>query len=452
MRSASPNKKLILTFDAQSGEVMPMNKVVTHDLLYGPLPTPKRSGYVFLDWFFDFGGTGITITAETRVNKATNHTISAKWLLANKNPNSPSIPNNKPLEITIPPTSMLGIFMQQTSDEFPNQIDGIYSNPFELSPTPNIPNGFQSNEWGDSIENVKKTLTSKIIRTTNDVNYTTLYVQEQKRLLCYSFHKTKGLSSVVNVYKGGHGKVHLKLDENVSEIKAPDLLLALLKQFGKVPESNILETEGPQRRNHRITWMNDRTVIQYIDMYDDRQFLYVAPQLVVTFSARWECNRAWADELVSFSKNYLPQHGRVPYLDNELAWGSTSEDFSKLKPTRGIKYAPNETQFVYDHSGKLSACICQFLPETEKVATEVLHKLKCILGEGKDYQPSVVPMGSEVLFSQQWNTWDEIETRYQIIKNGSLFVPILSFGKSDFMKNYDYLSERGKAINKDFKF
>ena len=63
-------------FNANGGTVSTTSKKVTYDSVYGTLPTPVRNGYAFAGWV----NAGSTITADTVVKKAQNHTLYAKWV------------------------------------------------------------------------------------------------------------------------------------------------------------------------------------------------------------------------------------------------------------------------------------------------------------------------------------------------------------------------------------
>lgn len=70
-----PNTYL-LTFDANGGTVSPHNKEVTYDSTYGTLPTPTRTGYTFIGWFFDNDKQ----LKNTDIVKITSDiTVKAKW-------------------------------------------------------------------------------------------------------------------------------------------------------------------------------------------------------------------------------------------------------------------------------------------------------------------------------------------------------------------------------------
>ena len=53
-------------------------KKVTYDGTYGSLPTPTRSGYTFVGWYKETSFTN-KVETSTKVNKASNHTLYAKW-------------------------------------------------------------------------------------------------------------------------------------------------------------------------------------------------------------------------------------------------------------------------------------------------------------------------------------------------------------------------------------
>ena len=66
-----------VAFDAGAGgTVTPETKVVKTTELYGELPVPVRTGYVFDRWMFNGG----VITSNTTVTATTNHTLVAQWI------------------------------------------------------------------------------------------------------------------------------------------------------------------------------------------------------------------------------------------------------------------------------------------------------------------------------------------------------------------------------------
>ena len=65
-------------FNPTGGQVSPTRKSISANARYGTLPTPVRSGYVFLDWRLD----GAAVDAATIVQTAEDHTLSARWGVA----------------------------------------------------------------------------------------------------------------------------------------------------------------------------------------------------------------------------------------------------------------------------------------------------------------------------------------------------------------------------------
>ncbi len=67
---------LVVTFDAQGGEVDKTSKGVILNTVYGELPTPTRAGYTFDGWHLD---DSITITEDSKVGVACDHVLKAYW-------------------------------------------------------------------------------------------------------------------------------------------------------------------------------------------------------------------------------------------------------------------------------------------------------------------------------------------------------------------------------------
>jgi len=70
---------LTVSFNPQSGTVIPASKNVMIGSAYGALPTPTRAGYVFAGWWTGEGGAGTQVTDTTLVTVALNHELYAKW-------------------------------------------------------------------------------------------------------------------------------------------------------------------------------------------------------------------------------------------------------------------------------------------------------------------------------------------------------------------------------------
>ena len=68
----------VVTFDANGGDVTPINKTVTYTTNYGDLPTPTRAGYTFDGWYTD-ANSGTKITFGSIVTIGKNHTLYAHW-------------------------------------------------------------------------------------------------------------------------------------------------------------------------------------------------------------------------------------------------------------------------------------------------------------------------------------------------------------------------------------
>lgn len=69
-------KTFTLYFQANGGTVSPANKSVTYDAKVGTLPTPTKSGDVFMGWFDEAGNQ---YTADTPYKVDGNTTLTARW-------------------------------------------------------------------------------------------------------------------------------------------------------------------------------------------------------------------------------------------------------------------------------------------------------------------------------------------------------------------------------------
>ena len=69
-------KTFTLYFQANGGTVSPANKSVTYDAKVGTLPTPTKSGDVFMGWFDEAGNQ---YTADTVYKVDGNTTLTARW-------------------------------------------------------------------------------------------------------------------------------------------------------------------------------------------------------------------------------------------------------------------------------------------------------------------------------------------------------------------------------------
>lgn len=68
----------MINFDSNGGETMDETKIVYYGQLYGSLPVPIRTNYVFDGWFTDSTG-GNQITVDTPVTALINQTLYAHW-------------------------------------------------------------------------------------------------------------------------------------------------------------------------------------------------------------------------------------------------------------------------------------------------------------------------------------------------------------------------------------
>lgn len=88
-------------FDANGGSVDTDHKSLMSEELYGPLPTPVRSGYRFNGWFTAPNG-GTQILPTTVVTTKTDTTLYASWSRVNvSQPSKPSAKNGKAKQIKI---------------------------------------------------------------------------------------------------------------------------------------------------------------------------------------------------------------------------------------------------------------------------------------------------------------------------------------------------------------
>ena len=74
----TPQGGIVVTLDANGGEVSPTTVTVTYNSAYGTLPTPTRTGYTFDGWYTAKTG-GSKVTSSTTVTTASNHTLYAHW-------------------------------------------------------------------------------------------------------------------------------------------------------------------------------------------------------------------------------------------------------------------------------------------------------------------------------------------------------------------------------------
>ena len=148
--------KYVVTFNATGGTSNQSSKEVTFDGTYGVLPDAERADYAFVGWFNEPAG-GKYINADTRVDKAENHTLYARWKEGASSTGSLSIT----LIVAIPTSVILitaivliilGLLLKKRKDK-----EEMYDNErgYELS-QPLISEDDYSNEY------------SRVILTSND--------------------------------------------------------------------------------------------------------------------------------------------------------------------------------------------------------------------------------------------------------------------------------------------
>ncbi len=76
-------KSYTVTFDSRGGSAV-ARKSVTYDSPYGTLPSPTRTGYIFIGWTTK-ESNGVKVNASTIVKTAANHTLYAQWKRNNIN-------------------------------------------------------------------------------------------------------------------------------------------------------------------------------------------------------------------------------------------------------------------------------------------------------------------------------------------------------------------------------
>lgn len=65
-------------YDGATGGNATANKAVVYDAVYGTLPSPSKTGYVFAGWYSASEG-GVKVEASTSVKTAENHSLYARW-------------------------------------------------------------------------------------------------------------------------------------------------------------------------------------------------------------------------------------------------------------------------------------------------------------------------------------------------------------------------------------
>ena len=76
--NSKEEKKIIITFDANGGQVSTPSKEVTVNGTYGELPVPTYTGYAFMGWYTS-ATDGTKIEESTPVTITENQTLYAQW-------------------------------------------------------------------------------------------------------------------------------------------------------------------------------------------------------------------------------------------------------------------------------------------------------------------------------------------------------------------------------------
>ena len=123
--SSQSIKRVVVTFDAQEGNVSQTSKSVILNSTYGNLPVPTRNGYIFGGWYTGKSGSGTMILSATLVTNASNHTLYAKWVnnISSGGNGYSSLPNNP----SSGESQGLKVFF---NDDFTNgyRVTGTYTN------------------------------------------------------------------------------------------------------------------------------------------------------------------------------------------------------------------------------------------------------------------------------------------------------------------------------------
>ncbi len=129
---ASQGGDITVTFDPNGGDpVNPSTTKVTFTNSYGTLPTPTRSGYIFVGWTDSkFGGNPITIVPITLVAINADHTLYAQWK-----------PQGGNITVTFDPNG--------GSPVSPSTTKVTFANPYGILPAP-VRQGYTFVGWTDA--------------------------------------------------------------------------------------------------------------------------------------------------------------------------------------------------------------------------------------------------------------------------------------------------------------
>ncbi len=112
-------KTYTVTLNAGEGSCTPTEITVTYDSAYGTLPTPTRTGYEFLGWYYN----GSKIEASTIVSVTSNHTFTAEWELGNEALVTDKIALDFGLPMTFNPVANDAIFLEEVGSDYTLSVD-----------------------------------------------------------------------------------------------------------------------------------------------------------------------------------------------------------------------------------------------------------------------------------------------------------------------------------------
>ena len=343
--------------------------------------------------------------------------------------------------------------------------EGIFAAPFGFESTPGLPAGFKDSRWGDSLDKIRERLGSDVKEVDKDV-YKILQVTEKIRKISYYIDGKTGLY-----------RVHVEYIPSKEE----EVIAALVKQFGKVPEENIVAADevllfGGERNNTEIHWLDDNTHIKFQSQLvsSTRRDLLPIATLSIWFEPRNELNARWKKTLGTFLMTNIPRCGALPIFGG-LDWGMTRENVLLLKDDKGkptyARYKPftfsdgvyalgetktgvSFTALVFDGGNGLKACSRELYPQTSRTAELAKTQLTIILGKGKPWTPQAVLTGHELVFSREWTPWNDILVRCTITKveKSGIIVTDITYGKRDFVSHFEPMAESARNIDMQHEF
>jgi hypothetical protein len=346
---------------------------------------------------------------------------------------------------------------------------GIYDAPFGFELTPGLPNGFKGAEWGDDLAAVRATTDAAgLVRSFT--NHVVLTVKEQIRTLEYYIDNSMGLIRVVVQYE---------------PTKTTEVTDALVKQFGKVPQSNIHtrdESVGSRGtlQATEINWMSEKTHVCLAWRFTITGIARYGPSenLTLVFEDRRQLNALWRHQLQLFMRDNVPQLGQIPYSP-QLTWGMQLDQVARAETKKGNPVLPGartmefsrgirglfntpmafssaqavHNLLIFDPTDGLVACCRGLAPQNEQTASLALRQLAILLGHGSVYRHSRVPPGVEVLSAIQWNPSPDAVVRCTIMRTPKHTVMTeIEYGRRDFLSDFARLAEVASSNEKGYQF